>query len=390
MIDKEEFKKQLIEDKLFRADGRFNPAWLTNRSKNYDCWDELEGDTIIEKVYLLFNERKYCIICGKPTKFRNYTLGYTTTCSKECKKIFDSNTLKEASKQCQSDSAKAKRQKTLEEKYGKGITNVFQAESIKNKIKFTNIERYGVEHPAQNANIVKKSMNTQFEKYGDWYVNTREYKESYENTCLQKYGSKTYFSSEDFNTRKKQYLIDNNVSSNMKIPSVIDKYLSTMNHKYGVDYPMQNMEIRKKSLGKQELSSPERKLEYFLLNRGFDFKEQYIVNNKCFDFAIFKDNELSILIEVDGEYYHGLIEDPNDKHVKGFTDNERFLNVPDSVKFIVVDSKRVEESFSTILEVFDISYEEWIQKIIDSLPKEFPYKEYSNKRMLKDYEHLKN
>ena len=136
------------------------------------------------------------------------------------------------------------------------------------------------------------------------------------------------------------------------------------------------------------MTSPEKKLNEFLKNNGFDYKYQYECNGKCFDFAIFNGDKLSILVEIDGEYFHGLLSDCDGKLVRGDKDCERFSKCPEGVKLIVCDSLRIEDCFSEILRVFDIDYEKWIQEIVDSLPKEFPYYEYSEERMKKDYEKL--
>jgi len=57
-----------------------------------------------------------------------------------------------------------KRQLALQEKYG--IDNIFQLETIKDKIKETNLELYGVENPQQNKEIKNKTENTNLERYG--------------------------------------------------------------------------------------------------------------------------------------------------------------------------------------------------------------------------------
>ena len=134
----------------------------------------------------------------------------------------------------------------------------------------------------------------------------------------------------------------------------------------------------------------EKRLLEFLTNRKLEFKHNYYVNGKHFDFAIFKNGQLSILVEIDGIYYHGLIEDCNGKKSRGDKDHERFNKVPDDVKFIVCDESKLEECFSEILKVYDIDYEQWIQQIINSMPAEFPYPTYTEKRLLKDFAHLQS
>ena len=59
--------------------------------------------------------------------------------------------------------------KTLEEKYGKGIINVWQVEEIKEKCKAKHIENLGVEHPMKSKEIQEKAKATNLEIYGVEY-----------------------------------------------------------------------------------------------------------------------------------------------------------------------------------------------------------------------------
>lgn len=69
--------------------------------------------------------------------------------------------------------------KTLEEKYGKGITNIFQVESIKQKSRQTMIKKYGVENPVDlpsyrrnngKKSIPHKRIETILDKYNIIYI----------------------------------------------------------------------------------------------------------------------------------------------------------------------------------------------------------------------------
>ena len=57
------------------------------------------------------------------------------------------------------------------------MDNVFKSPEIKTSIKNTLIERYGVEHPAQNKEFVEKSKETSLQRYGvEYYTQSEEYK----------------------------------------------------------------------------------------------------------------------------------------------------------------------------------------------------------------------
>lgn len=89
-----------------------------------------------------------------------------------------------------------------------GVDNVFQLKEIKNKIKITNLEKYGVDNPAKNDDVKRKyaagisssSANalirrkaTNIEKYGvDNVAKVGSIKESWMQTKKDIYGDKNY------------------------------------------------------------------------------------------------------------------------------------------------------------------------------------------------------
>ena len=81
--------------------------------------------------------------------------------------------------------------------------------STQEKIKKTCMERYGVEHPAQNKEIYKKIKNTCKERYGvDSYSKTMEWKNRVEDTCMKKYNAKSPLESEEIQNKIKATLIE--------------------------------------------------------------------------------------------------------------------------------------------------------------------------------------
>ena len=167
----------------------------------------------------------------------------------------------------------------------------------------------------------------------------------------------------------------------------LDSYFN----KTGFQNPSQNPEIRKKIFQKQDMSLPEKKISFFLKNRGFDFLYNSQLNNigKFWDFIIHKDNIPKIVIEIDGEFVHGIAQDANSTHVSGVKDAQRFQNIDEGIIYLQCDSKQIEKLQEEILRVFNLNYQEWVQEIIDhcrSIP--FPYPSYNDKRMNKDYQNL--
>ena len=306
-------------------------------------YSDTQGPKEFYDKYLKTDPREgFCRNCGKPTRFVKFSKGYKLYCSTKCAQN-DPNLRKEFEDTC-------------EKKYGTGIKNPMQSKEVLESYLSRNGEDYykknsilgieankkkysgrGFSNPFADPDIVKKIQDTNLKRYGVKYA-----------TCLKEYSNKAK-------------------ETNLKLYNTTTPQLSNGSRK----------------------NKPEAKLEEFLKNRGFSYKYQYNVNGKCFDFAIFKDNKLSILVELDGEFYHGMLCDSDGRHVNGDKDHERFYLTPDNVKFIACDAKNLEKCFAEILKVYDIDYESWISDIVNSMPKDFPYPNFDDNRMRKDYEFLK-
>lgn len=303
----------------------------------YDKWFKKEGEGI-------------CKCCGTETKYWNLEHGYREFCSRKC--FWKVTTRLE--------SVKEKRKQTCKEKYDS--ENYMQCKDFKEKTEVTNLREYGVKNAGGSDVAIAKIKATKLANHGDENYNNME--QTYATKEI-KYGDKYYNNKmKTRQTWQKAYNID--ITSPMQIPGVKQKALSYSS----------------------KMTTPEKKLFEFLKNRKFQFQYGYELNGKSFDFAIFNNNELKLLIEIDGIYYHGLTEDRNGKHVRGENDCERFSKVPENVKYIVCDEDNIENCFGEIVKVYDMDYDEWIKSIISDLPKEFPYPKYTKERLAKDWKHL--
>lgn len=314
-------------------------------------------------TYILCDSTPVCPVCkNKPRKFKSILFGYFPCCSEKCSKST--------------------------EEYKQKISEMRKrtAEHASVEYKNTCLQKYGQTSVFKTDNFKHKSTNTKNIRYNDSKYNNRE---KARNTCNEKYDAPTYAASIEGRIRQSNYL--KNSETACKFGS--ERYKNAMLMKYGVENPMQSDVIRNKSFSNsaKKLNKLERKMYEFLTNRHFNFCYNYCVNGKNFDFAIFDDNNiLKTLIEIDGEYWHGLNSDSDGRHVRGETDCERFSKVPEGVKFIACDSKNFELCIIEILNTFNINYEEWLNSIIKSLPNEFPYHVFTNKRLLTDWQHLCN
>lgn len=310
---------------------------------------KIEPKTYYDKWFKKEDEGK-CKCCDNETKYWNLEHGYREFCSRKC--FWKVTT--------QLDSVKEKRKQTCKEKYDS--ENYMQCKDFKEKSEDTCNKKYNVKNGGGSIEAIKKIKATKLANHGDENYNnmTQTYL-----TKEVKYGDKYY--NNKFKARE------------------------TWENSYGIDItsPMQIPGVKAKALSySSKMTSPEKKLFEFLTNRKFQFQYGYELNGKSFDFAIFDNNDLKLLIEIDGIYYHGLTEDCNGKHVRGENDCERFSKVPEGVKYIVCDDKNIEPCLKEIVKVYDMDYDEWVKSIIDDLPKEFPYPKYDERRLQKDWKHL--
>ena len=313
---------------------------------------------------------------------------------------------------------KEKKKRTLLEHYG--VDHPMKSAELVGRMKKTNLEKYGVEWSAQNPEVISKRKSTNVKRYGhESSLQSEDVREKGKRTNLERYGTENPFASEEIKSRirernLKKYGVANpaqrrEVQEKM-IETTMKRYgvanasclesskekarLSCLEH-YGVDHPSRCPEIHSKMMSHRQeknggfLSLSEKKLSEMFVRRGVDFKTEYFVDGHHFDFALFKDGNLKCLVDIDGEYNHGLLSDADGKHVQGQKDCERFSKVPDGVNFVVVDSAKVtEENIAEIMETVGMDYEKFIRSIVENLPKDFPYPTYSDKRMRKDWEHL--
>ena len=165
-----------------------------------------------EKLYRYFHPdiQNICPICGKPTKYLNFTKGYSKHCSYTCSAL--------------DDRTKSKRKKTSRKKYG--TDSPTQAESVKAKGRATMLERYGVEHALQHPKFLEKSKHTTLSNYGvEFAAQAREVKDKIKATCLKKYG----------------------VEHSAQAPEVKEKIRRSNLERLGVEYPMQSETVKAKS-----------------------------------------------------------------------------------------------------------------------------------------------
>ena len=139
-----------------------------------------------------------------------------------------------------------KKRKTCLEKYG--VTNPQQSKAVQEKTQQTNLDRYGVKHPYQSEEIRNKGEQTTFEHYGVYHaLQSDTVKEKYRETCKNNFGVDNPSQSEEIKTKRENVFLKNyGVKSPFLSEDIQEKIRNTNLEKYGVDNPLSSEEIQQK------------------------------------------------------------------------------------------------------------------------------------------------
>lgn len=219
-------------------------------NKNKELYDFIVNYTNFLKDDVTINERLYCIknnittinqtnctVCNSNKRiFDNKHNRYRNWCiNNECKKTFMKNNRDPEKEKLRREKIKQTHQKFSKEKKKK----------ITNKIKKTNINKYGVDSYAKTKKF-KKHMK---ETYG--YISPFELKQTHDKskeTLKNKYGVDHNFKIDGIQEKINKTFIKNygydRASKNDKIKN---KIIKTNNKKYGGNSPLCNKKIQQKS-----------------------------------------------------------------------------------------------------------------------------------------------
>lgn len=296
--------QELIEyltDNSGEYNKRINRKYLEIHDLNilhilYNVYDDLSEKTPVYEIYYRLKnnlkKRPVCIICGKPVK---YTSGhYAKFCSKECqysdlgKKITKeikiksnlekygvehTSQLKEVTDKrtkSRADHVNEIQQHVRESLYKKyGAYDVMHIPHILQKIKNTNLKKFGVEFPLQQ---LKKENSEIYQKISQ--------------TCINKFG----------------------VDYPLKNKEVREKIKQTNIQKYGVDNPLKNKEIWKKSQDNRQISSKSKLENNFLNYLKLKYESDDIITQyKSKEYPYYCDfyiKSINLYIEIQGHWTH--------------------------------------------------------------------------------------
>jgi len=123
----------------------------------------------------------------------------------------------------------------------------YKNNDIVSKIKKTNLEKYGTEHGFQNEDVKAKIKATNMEKYGTEYASqNKDVREKTQATLIEKFG-KNPFQNESIRKKKKATNMEKyGVEYALQNKDIKDKCITTNLEKYGVEHPMKNTKVYNK------------------------------------------------------------------------------------------------------------------------------------------------
>ena len=173
-----------------------------------------EDTSYSERIYCYHNNIKEypkCVVCGNNVKFIQGH-GYTKTCCNECNSIHSSQTRSNFSEEKKKDI----RERTSQTKLN---FSEEKKKDILNKMKHTCIERYGVDNIFKNKEYIKECVKNKYgvdnisyldhikckiSKSNKMIQNLPEIKEKIKQTNLKKYGYEHYTKSQQYKDKSSQ------------------------------------------------------------------------------------------------------------------------------------------------------------------------------------------
>lgn len=223
-----------------------------------------------DKCHAILNDGPHtCKVCGSYISF-----GWATRnkiyCSPECKRADKDAIYKKAQETwlskygvdapSKAESVKQKVRATMLERYGvenimqnreycatHGIVSPFTKKAVQDKIKAKIIEKYGVDNPLKSDAIRAKAKKTLIDRYGGVGMQSDIIRGKVKTTCLDKYGVDNGFKSDIIKQKIAKTLMEKyGVDAIGKSSEVREKIQSTCMERYGAPSPLESEYIRAK------------------------------------------------------------------------------------------------------------------------------------------------
>ena len=200
---------------------------------------------------------------------------------------------------------------------------------------------------------------------------------------------------------QKQELIDKISESNKEFwKNADDDWKRSIWKKHSDNYWNKPIEWREEVIRKTTSWTGNNKLHkhfedcFNKISNEYNIKTNHPISNNnithCWDYAIFNsNNELIMLIDLDGKYFHADICDYTGVGSKEEYDLRRSIPVQNGIKIFILYELKFDECFEYLSSIIDLSYDEFVNKRFKeyrSMP--FPYPEYTDNELLRSYRDL--
>lgn len=203
------------------------------------------------------------------------------------------------------------------------------------------------------------------------------------------------FQNPESREKAKQTMIQKyGVDHPMKSPEILGRFWDSYKERTGYEHPSHNPEIRSTWFKNARTNSKfECRVAALLDQYNVSYVRHYMMNSETasheFDFYL---PDHKILVDCDGLYFHSYLEDPDGRHVLDYYDEDRLSLIPKDHIFHVIVEGQEEKDIKYLVNIIrsidsnTFDYEGDLFKWCRSI--EFPYPQYEEKRMRKDYERL--
>lgn len=139
----------------------------------------------------------------------------------------------------------------------------------------------------------------------------------------------------------------------------------------------------------------EREFINSVLSTNFYFVKEFQVtidgNNKFWDYGIYDKttNELVMVVDLDGSYYHGDSCDYDGLHSREDRDEKRGYFTCNDAKVHIICENKFNEGFDEMIKILMSSYSDYILYLFNQMRSiDFPYPKYSHSELIKSYNQL--
>jgi len=241
---------------------------------------------------------------------------------------------------------------TFQANYHTNAANPLMHAETLEKIKATNVDRYGDANPLNNPEVRAKQQQTMIKLYGGKpQAESEECRKRALEVFRTRYGQNCYLQSAHFSEK--------------------------MVLKFGTRYPQ--LTTHSSSKEERHVFSKIEELFYhgLLKNSKYTFiyndREKY-KNSALFTFSygdtdhpwdgivLNEDYSIALVIDYDGEYYHGDYPDYDGVHSSEERDSIRMKCVPKDAKILII-YKDTQDYIKDIVDILGMDYDEWLNKL---------------------------